>query len=547
MRNQSLHLSLALVALTLITYATVVQYGFIWDDNAYVFENETLRSLAGLRQIWLEIGATPQYYPLVHTSYWLEYRLWGLEPAGYHLVNVLLHALAALLAWRVLLKLEVPGAWGAAAIFAVHPVHAESVAWITERKNVLSAVFYLGSALAYLSSIAAASLRRSRLLYIYSLLLFVGALLSKTVTGSLPAALLLVIWGSKRGVESRDVLRLLPFFALALGLGALTIWMEKVRVGAVGADWDLSAVERLLIAGRAVWFYLAKLAWPSSLSFVYPRWRIDPGIGWQYLFPGAAILAVAVLWRLRNRLGRGPLVAILFFGGTLVPALGFFDVYPMRYSFVADHFQYLASLGPIALLTATASRGVVGRGGALRTAAGVVLAVAVLGLAQLSWRRLPAFRNLESLWTATIEVNPNAWLAHYNLANLRRREGDLVAAIHHYRRAVDAKSDLAEAHNNLATCLGLTGRVDDALHHYRRAIAVDPEHALAQFNLARVLEARGEGAQAIEHYRAALRAQPEYPQAQQRLGLLLQGPGEPGARADPVRREAVGVRELEIR
>ncbi len=522
-RPIALGLALALVAATTAAYAPVVDNGYVWDDDAYITENETLREPGGLARIWIDVGATPQYYPLVHTSFWIESRLWGLDPRGFHIVNVLLHVLTALLAWRVLAHLSVPGAWWAALFFAVHPVHVESVAWITERKNVLSGALYFGAALAILrASVARDTERPSHRLYATALILFAGALLSKTVTGSLPAALLLVVWWKRGRIEIRDVTPLLPFFAMAAGLGGLTIWMEKHRVGAVGAPWDLSAVERVLIAGRAVWFYLAKLGWPDSLAFFYPRWRIDTGLGWQYLPPLAAVALVGALYAARRTIGRGPLVAVLFFGGTLVPALGFFDVYPMRYSFVADHFQYLASLGPLALVAAGFASGAK-RFGAAGRRAGIALGLcATTALGTLTWQRVPVFHDLETLWTTTIAVNPRAWLAQYNLGNLRRRQGDTAGAARHYRQALGEKSDFAPAHNNLATVLGLRGRVNDAIHHYERAIAIDPDHALARFNLARVLVELGRVDEAIGHYREAIRVEPEYTAARHHLSLLLE-------------------------
>ena len=345
-------LGLFLVAATVLAYQPVWHAGFIWDDDVYVTNNLTLRSVDGLRQIWCKLTATPQYYPLVHTSFWLEYHLWGLNPVGYHVVNVLLHALAAILLWRVLVRLQLPGAWLAAGIFALHPVAVESVAWVTERKNVLAAVFYFAAALAYLrgrrrermaESKSGVSLRW----YFLAFALFVAALLSKTTACSLPAAMLLVIWWKRGRIAGRDVWPLLPFFAAGVALGLVTSWLERTHVGAQGPEWAFSFPERCLIAGRAVWFYAGKLFWPANLTFIYPRWQINTGAWWQWIFPVAALAVVAVLWRLRRRIGRGPLVAVLFFGGTLLPALGFTNVYPMRYSFVADHFQYLASVGLI--------------------------------------------------------------------------------------------------------------------------------------------------------------------------------------------------------
>ncbi|HXV84766.1 MAG TPA: hypothetical protein VEG60_33380, partial [Candidatus Binatia bacterium] len=249
-----------LVALTLLVYIPAMHAGFIWDDDAYVLNNQTLRSFDGLRQIWFQVGATPQYYPLVFTSYWLEQRLWDLNPTGYHVVNILLHGTCAVLVWRVLKFLEVRGAWIVAAIFALHPVHVESVAWITERKNTLSGVFYLSAALMYFRyALGPNNGQGSVKLYVLSLVFYLFALLSKTVTASLPAALLIVLWWKRNRVLWADVRSLIPFFILGIGLGLVTVSMEKYDVGAAGDEWSLSFTERCLIAGRALWFYVAKL------------------------------------------------------------------------------------------------------------------------------------------------------------------------------------------------------------------------------------------------------------------------------------------------
>ncbi|MEJ2431379.1 MAG: hypothetical protein P8075_21060 [Deltaproteobacteria bacterium] len=317
-----------LLFLTLLAYVPAMQGGFIWDDDSYVTENQTLRSLEGLEKIWVQPNSTPQYYPLVFSSFWLEYKLWGLNPTGYHLVNILLHALSALLLYRLLVYLNVPGAWLAAAVFALHPVHVESVAWVAERKNVLSGFFYFSSA--------------------FCLFRFFG--LAGEGASTLPAAMLLVLWWKRGSVKGRELAALAPFFALGLAMGLATAWLEKHHVGAMGSQWDLSLVESFLVAGHALWFYLGKLVWPRELIFNYPRWQVDASIWWQYLYPAGVVLVVVILWLYRKRLGRGPLVGVLFFCGTLFPALGFLDVYPFRYSYVADHFQYLASVGLIVLL-----------------------------------------------------------------------------------------------------------------------------------------------------------------------------------------------------
>lgn len=343
---------LLLAVSVFIAYQPVLRGGFIWDDDDYVTNNWTLHDFNGLKHIWFDTQATPQYYPLVHTTFWLEYHAWKLNPVGYHVVNVLLHALGSILLWRVLKRLELPGAWLAAAVFALHPVNVESVAWITERKNVLSAVFFFAAAWAYLRFAGESEGKKRRWSWwLAALCLFVCALLSKTVACSLPAVLLLVRWWKKKRLQAGDVLPMVPFFIAGLWLGLQTARLEEHHVGASGAEWSFSLGERCLIAGRALWFYAGKLVWPVKLTFVYPRWQMDAGIWWQWLFPAAALAIVATLWFARKRIGRGPLVAVLVFAGALFPALGFVNVYPMRFSFVADHFQYLASIGIIVLVT----------------------------------------------------------------------------------------------------------------------------------------------------------------------------------------------------
>ena len=346
-----------LILLVVLVYFPTLENGFISDDWYYVKGNTALISTSGLSDIWFKLGTIEQYYPLVHSSFWLEYRLWGHDPRAYHVVNFLLHAAAALLVWRLLVCLEVPGAWLAAAIFAVHPVEVESVAWASERKNVLSCLLAIASMLAYFrfspphaSPAAHASARDTSsgcAYYVLAFVLYTAAVLSKSVVVSVPAVILVIYWWKRGRVTRRDAVRLAPFFSVGLALASLTIWMEKTYVGARGREWELPLLDRVLIAGRALWFYPSKLLWPHPLLFFYPRWAIDAGVWWQYLFPAAALAVVISLWLAQARIGRGPLAAVLVFAGVLTPALGFFNVYPFRYSFVADHYQYHASIATI--------------------------------------------------------------------------------------------------------------------------------------------------------------------------------------------------------
>ena len=351
-----------LVVLVAFVYGPTLSNGFIWDDDQYVEENPTLQSLHGLHDIWFKLGAVPQYYPLVHTSFWIETHLWGLHPLGFHAVNLILHAISTVLVWRLLTQLAVPGAWLAAAIFGVHPVEVESVAWITERKNVLSCSLALGSFWPGSVStipIPTVRIRQRKEIGVFTCWrsrLYVAALLSKTVTVTLPAVILVIDWWKRGRLTGAMESVSLRFSRVGLSLASITVWMEKTHVGADGDDWNFSYVDRLLIAGRALWFYAEKLAWPYPLAFFYDKWSINSGVWWQYLYPAAALAVMGALWLARERIGRGPLAAVLIFAGVLSPALGFFNIYPFLFSFVADHFQYHASIALIAAAAAASAQ-----------------------------------------------------------------------------------------------------------------------------------------------------------------------------------------------
>ncbi len=522
-------MALFLVTLTLLAYRPAWQAGFIWDDDAYVTENPAVQSPDGLKTIWLKPEASPQYYPMVFTTFWVECHLWKLRPLGYHLVNILLHAANAVLLWLVLRRLKLPGAWWAAAIFAVHPVMVESVAWVTERKNVLSGLFYLLAVLAYLRF---RPLANGKIVpgwnwrfYPLVLVLFLCALLSKTVTCTLPAALMLLLWWKEGRVSRRDALALAPLLIMGAGLGLATAWLEKHHVGASGADWALSFDQRGLLAGRALWFYAGKLFWPQPLIFIYPRWQIDANVAWQYLFPLAAWGVVIGLWWLRRRLGRGPLVAVLFFAGTLAPALGFIDVYPFRFSFVADHFQYLASIGLITLAAGTVAK-LFRRAGQPGSRVGICVATTLLAvLGVLTWRQTQFYKNAETLWNDTLAKNPGCWLAQNNLGVLMTRENKLKAAIQHCEDALRLKSDYPEAHFNLGYALLRSGSMAEAIPQFNQAIRLQPDFPEAHNSLGNALFQMKKVPEAVAEYEAAIRLNPDYADAQNNLAntLLLQG------------------------
>jgi tetratricopeptide (TPR) repeat protein len=513
-------LMLALVAAVLLVYQPAWQGGLLWDDDAHVTRPE-LRSLGGLWRIWFDIGATQQYYPLLHSFFWVQHQLWGDATLGYHLVNIALHAAVAVLVAQVLRRLAVPGAWLAAAIVALHPVQVESVAWITEQKNTLSAVFYLAAALMYLRF----DQTRGKLPYAIALGLFVLGLLSKTVTATLPSALLVVFWWQRGRLSwRRDVLPLVPFFLLGAAAGGLTAWVEQWMIGAEGEEFGFTLIERFLIAGRVVWFYLEKLLWPSDLIFIYPRWHVSQAVWWQYFFPAAAFVLLAGLWSIRRRT-RAPLSGLLFFGGTLFPVLGFFNVYPFRYSLVADHFQYLASLGVIAV----GSAGVVLLLGRLKPWArlaghGICLGL-LLVLAILSWRQSRMYGNAERLYSTTIEQNPACWMAQNNLGLLLASSGRTSEAIEHYQQSLRVKPDQFLARNNLGNALAATGRFAEAIEQYEQALRLQPGSADPHNSLGIALAALGKTAEAIEQYNYALRLKPDDANVHNNLGNALAGSG----------------------
>jgi tetratricopeptide (TPR) repeat protein len=414
----------------------------------------------------------------------------------------------------LLRRLSVAHAWFGALLFALHPVCVESVAWISEQKNTLSTALYLGAALVYLRFDA----KRNAGSYVLATILFALALLAKTVTASLPAAILVVLWW-RRGRLSwrRDISPLLPWFVIGVAAGVLTIEVERTLIGTRTADYSFTMIERVLIAGRVLWFYAAKLLWPADLIFIYPRWTIDASAVWQYVFPIGAVVAFAWLWWCRKR-QRGPLAAALFFAGTLVPALGFVNVFPFAYSFVADHFQYVACLGLFAI--ACAGLAILG----VRTSAGVAgfcgsLIVIVLGV--LTWRQSHIYQNEVMLYETTIARNPGCWMAHNNLGLHLALVGRTDEALDHFRQSLAINPQNAEAENNLGSVFSKAGRHAEALPHFRRALELQPDFADARHNVGMTLASLGKSAEALAVFEEGVRQHPRDARLNYDLGVIL--------------------------
>ena len=494
-----------LTALTLgllvgAAYFPALRAGFVWDDVIFT-EEPVLRTWSGLWSIWFspaDIKNEGHYWPVVYTSLWLEHKLWGLAPLGYHAVNLLLHWINSVLVWRLLARFAVPGAWAVAAVFAVHPLHVESVAWVIERKELLSGLFYLTAALTWFRFVEAPT--RSR--YLLALALFTLGLLSKSVVVTLPAALLIWHWWRRERVTGADLLRLAPFFAvgLAVTLGDLSYYTSRESL-ALG----YSLTERVLIACRALWFYTGKLLWPTELAVIYPLWDIRAGdlLGWGYV--AAAVAAPVLLWLGRRRLGRGPLAGALFFGVTLSPMLGFVDYGYMQFAFVADRFQYMAGIGAMAVLVGWAAWGAARLPQGFQVGARGLLAAVLAVLGTLTWSQAGIYRNEITFFTHVVSLNPGARDAYLNLGSALFKTGRFDEGLAASRLALKHRPDSAGAHSNVGHGLLKTNRLVEAERHLRRALEIEPRRASARQNLAELLRLRKLYGQAIEAYRAVLR------------------------------------------
>ncbi len=532
--------ALVLVGGTIVAYLPVWHAGLIWDDGSFVVNNPLVRRADGLYRFWFTAQPV-DYYPVTSTALWVEWRLWGSNPLGYHVVNVLLHALSAVVLWQVLERLNVPGAWLAAALFAVHPVNVESVAWISQRKNTLAMFFYLLSLLWYLRFCPAG---RSTALaadpangpqpatfgfqwrwYWLSLAAFLLALLSKTAVAPMPLVLLGLVWWQRGAVKRRDVWHTLPFFAASAAVGLLSFWFQSHR--AIGSDIVRtdSFWARLAGAGWAVWFYLYKAVLPFGLRSVYPRWQIDGSRWWSYV-PGLLLVGVLLAcWRYRRSWGKGPLFGLGTFVVMLLPVLGFMDIGFMLHSLVADHWQYFAIIGPIALAAAAITT-VCRRPGTTRPFSAAALGGALLvALGGLTWRQCRIYTDPGTFWRAVLATNSDSWLAHNNLGGFLFERGQTDEAMAHFQRTLELKPDYSTAHYNLGGVLRQRGLLDEAIAHFQKALEIQPIYATAHYNLGEALREKGQADKALAHFQRALEIQPDYAEAHNALalGLLRKG------------------------
>ena len=528
-----------LIAVTVAAYWPALRGPQLWNDSDYL-TSPALRGWSGLAKIWFQLGATQQYYPVVHTAFWIQDRLWGASTVGYHLANVGFHAAAAGCLVLTLSALGLKrGAWAGGLLFALHPVMVESVAWISEEKNTLSAVFYLLAAWLYLRG-------PNRRIYWLATGCFVLAVLAKSVAATLPAALLIVAWYRHRTLRWRaDVRPLVPWFGIGSAAGLFTAWVEHTYIGAQGAAFALSWAQRTLIAGRVFWFYLGKLLWPHPLIFIYPRWRPDAADGWHWVFPAAAAALFGLLWVYRLRWPSG-LTAAACFAVAQFPVLGFLNVYAFVFSFVADHLQYLAAIAPISLLAAAWERWGRATPSSVWPAIAAAVVVGLCGI--LTWRQAANYRSVERFYAAILVQNPSAWMAQNNLGIYLDAQGKTAEALGRYRAALALDPENADIENNLGAALTATGHPEEALRHLTTALRDRPHFPEAVVNLAAAHGNLGvdwlhrhRPTEAIAEFAAALRLDPRLTAVRLDLGVALAAAGQP-QEAEAVYQEVLRAR-----
>ena len=507
---------LALGLLVVGCYFPAFFAGFVWDDRVFT-EARAVRDLDGLWRIYFfpaEIEDEAHYWPLVYTTFWLEHKLWGYDPTGYHVVNVLLHLVNTLLLWRLIARLNAPGAWIVAAVFAVHPLHVESVAWVIERKDMLSGMFYLAAFSAYIRFVSERSSRR----YLLALFLFALGLLCKSIVVTLPAALLIYHWWQRGRIIGADLIGLAPFFAVGLIVAVADVSFAASREP---LDFGYSMVERVLIAARALWFYAGKLLWPVDLAVIYPHWDVNAADPWAWGYVLTAFAVVLALYGFRHRIGRGPLAGALFFAVTLSPVLGFVDFGYMQFSFVADRYQYLAGIGVMAVLICVATHGVGRLPEVWRKGAAVLVAAVLVALGILTYRHTGIYRDGVTFFTHIIAHNPTAREAHRNLGEALTKQGRWEEALAVFRVAVAQNPNEAREHSNVGAALIMNGRLDEAEEPFRHALQLDPRSKYALQNLAALEVKRQRYGEALDLYRRLVEVVPRNPSAHHGLGTAL--------------------------
>lgn len=522
----------AYLALVFAVYTPALGGAFVWDDHSILPNNPLMHGAGGLRDIWTTTGRIPDethYWPVTYTVLWLQHRLWGLAPLGYHVVNVVLHGVIGLFVVGLVGRLGLAGGWLAALLFALHPVHVEAVAWIDELKDLLATLGYLAAAELFL-----AGERRLRTGMAAAAILAI-ALLAKSSAVTLPLALGLALWYRQGRLERRDLVALAPVVLMAVALGTVDTAITTAHPREQGASAP-PLVERALHAGRALWFQAGKLVWPSPLSVIYPGWNLPPASPTSWLPLAAAVGVTAGLWKLQHRLGRGPFAAWAFYGLSLGPTLGLVHFSFLELSPAADRYQYLASLGPIvagASVTAAWIARAGGRGGRRRAApVGLVLLV----LAIMTWRQAGLYRDQATLFAHALSVAPDSYMATSNYAAGLMLQGRHEEAREPLQKAVAQNPRDKASFTNLGMIHLGSGRLEEARESFEAALAVDPGHVPALSRLGVVLIRQEQLEEAARVLEALVEQAPQEPGALGNLAYVVGRLGDVDRQVDLYRR-----------
>ncbi len=559
--NPWLHLWSAalLIGLCLWAYWPIFNGKFLMDDDLLVTSNPLVKSPDGLGRIWFSTEAA-DYWPITGTAFWLEWHLWGMNAKGYHITNVVLHILAALMVWALLRKLNVPGAYFAALLFAVHPVNVESVAWIAQLKNALAMDFFLLSLLFYERnesqyairngaendfrpldsdpqniSFAGSSVHSIAGWYWFSLLAFVLAMLSKGSVAIGPLLILGLAWWRKGRIAAADVLKTAPFFVIAVALTAVNLWFQTHGSGEVIRS--VGFAERVAGAGGVVWFYLSKALLPIDLLFVYPPWHIEAGdLRWWIPLIAAAAVA-ALLWRNRNHaIGRSFLIAWSALGFALLPVLGIVDVGYMKFSLVADHYAHIALIPVVAIVAAAWTFWRLKASTWNRKVAWAAAAGAIIAFAFAARQETNLYADAISLYQKSLEHYPDCWMLNGNLASQLLQVGRTDEALDYCKNALALNPNYVEAHNNFGILLARQGKLQQAFDEYHEALRLKPDYISAYNNLGIALEQAGQTDEAIEQYRRAASVKDAPAETFVNLGTALVNAGRDAEAIEPLER-----------
>ncbi len=501
-----------------------------------VVGSKLVKASDGLWRMWFTTDAL-DYWPVTNSSLWLEWRLWGSNPTGYHATNILLHACSALMIWNILRRLSIRGAWVAAMLFALHPVNVQSVAWVAQRKNTLSLLLFLVSIAMFLRaesdvrSRGASALRTRGGLkpsaYAMSLIAFLLAMLSKGSVAVLPALLLVLGWWIRDRVTARDVARVAPFFVIAIALTFVNVWFQRRMAG---GERDVTFLERMLGAGGVIWFYLGRVIAPVRQAFIYPQWHVsstDPF--WWIPAPAALATTLVLFWQRHRPACRAVLFAWLWFCIALVPVMGFTDVYFMTYSLVADHYEYIAMIAAVALASAALAN--VEPHGAPVTLRNALAVVVIFGFAALTWKQAHLFASGETLYRGSLAINPDAAPLHNNLGAMLLERDANEEALQHLREALRANPNLDQAHNNICNALARLRYMDEAIRECRYALSRDATLPASHYSLGLALASKGQLPEARAEFEAAIRVDPKSVQARSYLAELLRTIDDPAGAA----------------